>query len=99
MTISAEAGQDVLPTIDALVLRVQDAQFATVAPLAITRWLTEEPVGFAQREGGERAEVAPGVFIFSLFLPVGSGLGAVQVSSARIRHRKYSPDRGLRVSR
>jgi alpha-mannosidase len=60
MMISAEAGQDVLPMIDALVLRVQAAQFVVVAPLAITRWLTAEPAGFAERESGERAEVATG---------------------------------------
>ena len=60
MMISAEAGQDVLPMIDALVLRVQAAQFEAVAPLVITRWLTAEPVGFAERESGERAEVTTG---------------------------------------
>ena len=60
MMISAEAGQDVLPMIDALVLRVQAAQFEAVAPLVITRWLTAEPVGFAERESGERAVVATG---------------------------------------
>jgi alpha-mannosidase len=60
MTISDEAGHGVLQVIDALLLRVQAAQFTTVAPLAVTRWLTSEPVGFAERESGERAEVRMG---------------------------------------
>lgn len=60
MTTSVDAGQDALPVIDALVQRVQSAQFIPVAPLKITRWLTAEPVPFGRRESGEHAEVRTG---------------------------------------
>lgn len=49
-----------LSVIDRLVERAGQAIYETVTPLAMTRWLTAEPVAFAQRESGERAEVAMG---------------------------------------
>jgi len=58
--MSNSAGGDEAVVIDQLVARVDAARYVTLAPLAITRWLTAEPVGFAERESGERAEVALG---------------------------------------
>ena len=60
MSLPIDSGREVLNAIDRLVQRVADAQYVCVAPLGITRWLTVEPVEFAQRESGERAEVKIG---------------------------------------
>ena len=46
-----------MQALDALVSRAEASRFLRVAPLAITRWLTVEPVPFAERECGERREV------------------------------------------
>ncbi|WP_238991360.1 alpha-mannosidase [Rariglobus hedericola] len=88
MPLSPAAGPDAQSVIDALVERVREAQFIAVAPLAITRWLTAEPVPFAERERGERAEVAMGKpwagqlfdcawMRFTAQLPAGSRAGSV----------------------
>src|SRR4051812_30875564 len=61
MTFSPVSGPvPVSSVIDGLVKRVESAQHVRLAPLTITRWLTSEPVSFAQRESGERAEVRMG---------------------------------------
>lgn len=60
MSLSVASGQETVRMIDLLLEQVRDAQYAPVAPLRITRWLTAEPVAFAGRENGERADVRPG---------------------------------------
>jgi alpha-mannosidase len=60
MTPSSESGHGTLSAMDRLVERVRDAIYERVAPLEIVRWLTKEPVGFAERESGERAQVRVG---------------------------------------
>ncbi len=49
-----------LSRVESLLVRLDTARHVRVAPLAITRWLTEEPVPFAMRESGRRAEIAIG---------------------------------------
>lgn len=49
-----------LDTLERFILRLDAARHVRVAPLTITRWLTAEPVPFAARECGERAEVRVG---------------------------------------
>ena len=61
MTFPPASGPvSVSSVIDDLVKRVESAQHVRVASLEITRWLTPEPVPFAQRESGERADVRMG---------------------------------------
>jgi alpha-mannosidase len=60
MALLSVSVPEMLPMIDLLTERVRDARYVRVAGLAITRWLTAEPVAFAQRESGERAEVSMG---------------------------------------
>ena len=59
-TIPAGGAATNLSVIDRLVERAGAAIYEMVTPLAITRWLTAEPVAFAQRESGERAELRIG---------------------------------------
>ena len=49
-----------LAHVERLIVRLDSARYLRVAPLAITRWLTTEPVSFAEREAGARAEVGVG---------------------------------------
>ena len=60
MTPASGSGHETLNAIDRLVERVWEAIYERVAPLEIMRWLTKEPVGFEERESGERAEVRMG---------------------------------------
>ncbi len=39
---------------------IGDATYSVVAPLQVTAWRTDEPVAYAERETGERLELAPG---------------------------------------
>lgn len=85
MSISAGGDEALANGIDRLVARVDAARYVAVAPLRITRWLTAEPAGFAERESGERAEVAVGEpwagrlfdcawMLFTAELPAGAGV-------------------------
>jgi len=49
-----------LERVERLLVRLDQARYERVAPLAITRWLTPEPVPFEQRESGARAEIRVG---------------------------------------
>lgn len=61
MSLSPAVSAPVLTeAVDALIVRLQSAQYVFVAPLAVTRWLTKEPAPFAARESGERAEIRLG---------------------------------------
>lgn len=47
-------------SLEALILKVQNAIYTPVVPLEITAWLTSEPVPFSARETGEKSAIALG---------------------------------------